>query len=243
MSLVIDESSESGFVFGSVIEFMKCWETGANSRLVFETFNGNAWVNLSCCLGRPHASHVVPARKKSRKREMKDNQRAAAYQQKLRPDEPSVEAFDKSNEESYEEVTKEETSVEGFVDCSLNVKSTDYNCVVPNMKDVNETLKVATSKYLNEKFPDVEIVKMSFDYSVQNAKVDNKSKTRIMDHKVKILFKQKGFEEDLLERDFSDEIKSLMESEETIPIPLENRYLKLDGGKNIKLENVKLVST
>ena len=105
MSLVIDENSESGFVFSSVIEFMKCWETGANSRLVLETFNGNAWVNLSCCLGRPYVSHVVHARKKSRKKEDKDNLRAAAHQQNMKSDEPveEVDKIDDNNDDQNDD--------------------------------------------------------------------------------------------------------------------------------------------
>ena len=83
MALVIDQDSECGFVYGTLIEFIKCWENGANSRLVLETSNGQAWVNLSCCLGRPYQNHVVPARRtNSRRKQEKDNLRAHNYAQK-----------------------------------------------------------------------------------------------------------------------------------------------------------------
>ena len=83
MALVIDQNSESGFVYGTLIEFIKCWENGANSRLVMETCNGEAWVNLSCCLGRPYENHVIPARRtKSRRKHEKDNLRASNYVKK-----------------------------------------------------------------------------------------------------------------------------------------------------------------
>ena len=82
MALVIDQKSESGFVFGSVMEFIKCWEAGSDSRLVLETINGRAWVNFSCCLGRPDANHVVTKRQKSPRKDLKDKMRAAAYHEK-----------------------------------------------------------------------------------------------------------------------------------------------------------------
>ena len=82
MALVIDQNSESGFVFGCVMEFIKCWEAGSDSRLVLETINGRAWVNLSCCLGRPDANHVVTRRTKSPRKGFKDKMRAAAYHEK-----------------------------------------------------------------------------------------------------------------------------------------------------------------
>ena len=82
MALVIDQNSESGFVFGSVMEFIKCWEAGSDSRLVLETINGRAWVNFSCCLGRPDANHVVTKRQKSPRKNLKDKMRAAAHFEK-----------------------------------------------------------------------------------------------------------------------------------------------------------------
>ena len=86
MSVVIDQDSECGFVYGSLIEFIKCWENGANSRLVLETCNGQAWVNLSCSLGRPFENHVVPARRKPRRQHDKNVLRAAEHKQKINSD-------------------------------------------------------------------------------------------------------------------------------------------------------------
>ena len=82
MAVVFDQKSESGFVFGSVLEFIKCWEAGSDSRLILETVNGRAWVNFSCCLGRPHANHVLIKKPKSPRKEFKDNVRAAAHNAK-----------------------------------------------------------------------------------------------------------------------------------------------------------------
>ena len=87
MAVVFDQNSERGFVYGSLLEFMKCWDNGANSRLVLESCNGYAWMNLTCCLGRPHESHV---RKRSRNREDKNNARAAAFQDRMKKNDDSV---------------------------------------------------------------------------------------------------------------------------------------------------------
>ena len=91
MAVVFDQKSESGFVFGSVLEFIKCWEAGADSRLILETCNGKAWVNFSCCLGRPNAHHVLTKKPKSPRREFKDNMRAAAHNAKNEDDVTNVE--------------------------------------------------------------------------------------------------------------------------------------------------------
>ena len=79
MACVIDQNSEGGFVFESVLEFLQCWEFGTDSRLILETCNGRAWMNFSCCMGKPFNA---PKRIKSRAREAKDNLRATMYQAK-----------------------------------------------------------------------------------------------------------------------------------------------------------------
>ena len=73
-SAIIDQNSEGGFVFESVLEFLQCWDLGTDSRLILETHHGRAWINLSCCMGRPYGS---PKKLKSKDREQKDNVGAA----------------------------------------------------------------------------------------------------------------------------------------------------------------------
>ena len=126
MSVIFDQNSERGFVYGSLLEFMKCWENGANSRLVIESCNGYAWLNLTCCLGRPNESHV---KKKSKYREDKDNARAAAHNEKMKG-EKSVQTEiddtvqDVKNDNDAAVVTEEsvdnETTTEEFIDCAIN---------------------------------------------------------------------------------------------------------------------------
>ena len=110
MAVVFDEKSESGFVFGSVLEFIKCWEAGSDSRLVLETINGKAWVNFSCCLGRPYANHVVTKKPKSPRKEFRDNMRAAAYNEKLRKPSSDVQKEDVLDEQSVA-VTAQDSDV------------------------------------------------------------------------------------------------------------------------------------
>ena len=108
MAVVLDQNSESAFVFGSVLEFIKCWEAGSDSRLILETINGKAWVNFSCCLGRPHANHVVTKIQKSPRKEFKDNVRAAAHNAKISDKENDT----KSDDEEITAVTAESETTE-----------------------------------------------------------------------------------------------------------------------------------
>ena len=81
MARVIDASSEAGFVFASLMEFMKAWESGANARLFLESTNGSAFVSFGCFLGQPTERHFKPKqREKSKKKQERDNQRAANFQ-------------------------------------------------------------------------------------------------------------------------------------------------------------------
>ena len=225
MSIVIDENSESGFVFSSVIEFMKCWETGANSRLVLETFNGNAWVNLSCCLGRPWVSHVVPGRKKSKKREEKDNLRAAAYQQKVSTDESSekVEA-DVENKDSVEDTT---TTVAGFADFSVEVTTSEIDATDENVIEVSKAVEFVIRKFMSDNYKDVEVTEIDFKKRccLRPPSMCNTG-TNKADFVYRLFFRQKGDEKELDESDFSKEIASLIRKREGVRIPLEKRFTK-----------------
>ena len=81
MARVIDANSESGFVFASLMEFMKAWESGTNARLFLESINGSAFVSFGCFLGTPTEKHFQPKKKdKSKKKQERDNLRAANFQ-------------------------------------------------------------------------------------------------------------------------------------------------------------------
>ena len=53
-------------MFESVLEFLQCWDAGSDSRLVLETYQGRAWINFSCCMGKPFGN---TKRVKSKSRE------------------------------------------------------------------------------------------------------------------------------------------------------------------------------
>ena len=237
--MVIEESSESGFVFSSVIEFMKCWETGANSRLVLETFNGNAWVNLSCCLGRPYISHVVPARKKSKKREEKDNVRAAAYQQKVSADESSekVEA-DVEIKESEDTIA----TVDGFADCCVEVTTSEFDMTDDNVIEVSKDVELIIRKNMSDKYKDIEIKGVDFKKmcNVKPPSTCNTGECKA-EYVYRLHFKQKGQEKDLEKSDFSKEIATLMGKREELRIPLKAKYLKTKNS-DVKLVKARFIS-
>merc|ERR1711860_274027 len=98
---------ESGLLFATFSEFIRCWGSGRRSRLFMESMNGQAFMNFSTFLGNPgrdyfrqnkmapgesngyprsHQAHIDPKsskqhkRKKSKKKAERDNQRAALFQ-------------------------------------------------------------------------------------------------------------------------------------------------------------------
>ena len=132
MARVLDSNSEGGFVFASMMEFMKAWESGANSRLFLESFNGQAFVSFGCFLGQPSEKHVKPKKKvKSKKKQERDNMRAANFQAAMKSNdevrtkeddndetvEIPDEDFDTTRDEDYEDFTEE------GVLCLLDVSS------------------------------------------------------------------------------------------------------------------------
>ena len=91
--------SEEAFLHATFGEFIKCWGSGAKSRLSIESVNGNAFVNFSAYLGHPGDAHFVSkketkdnvnanpkskSRGKSKRKTERDNQRAARFQKKKR---------------------------------------------------------------------------------------------------------------------------------------------------------------
>ena len=111
MATVLESNSEGGFVFASVMEFIKTWESGASSRLFLESVNGTAFVSFGCFLGKPGDKHVK-MKEKSKKKQERDNSRAAAFQAKQKENEgnPSSDDF------------TEET-----IECDLCVVTDDYS--------------------------------------------------------------------------------------------------------------------
>ena len=83
--------SEAAFVFSSVSEFVKAWDSGTDSKLVLETRNGRVQMTFSCDLGKPSDDHFKPTKRfnknkpktKSKQRRERDNHRAMLHQQRL----------------------------------------------------------------------------------------------------------------------------------------------------------------
>ena len=153
MARVLDSNSEGGFVFASMMEFMKAWEAGANSRLFLESFNGQAFVSFGCFLGQPSEKHVKPKKKeKSKKKQERDNMRAANFQAAMKSNddvktkegdndetvELPDEDFDTTRDEDYEDFSEE------YVSCWLDVSTNKDNMInsKPTSKEdfVNEVL-------------------------------------------------------------------------------------------------------
>ena len=152
MAKVLDSNSESGFVFASMMEFMKAWESGSNSRLFLESFNGSAYVSFGCFLGQPSEKHVKPKKKeKSKRKQERDNMRAASFQAAMKSNDDDVktteddndetvelpdENFDTTRDEDYEDYTEE------VITCLVDVRGhheppskEDFeNEIVPEMK-------------------------------------------------------------------------------------------------------------
>jgi len=57
--------SEESFLFATFSEIVKCWGSGAKSRLFIESVKGNAFVNFSAFLGHPGRAHFVTKKKKA----------------------------------------------------------------------------------------------------------------------------------------------------------------------------------
>ena len=151
MAVVFDQKSESGFVFGSVLEFIKCWEAGSDSRLVLETINGGEWVNFSCCLGRPNASHVVLKRPKSPRKEYKDNLRAAAHNEKVREQSCfEEESGDITSDVSVESIDVQDDAVtaetetvykDGVLECKVDLYAHDFEPNDVTMLDARKVIE------------------------------------------------------------------------------------------------------
>ena len=82
--------SEAAFVFSSVSEFVKAWDSGSDSKLVLETRNGRVQMTFTCDLRKPSDNHFDPTKlnkikpkHKSETRRKRDNRRAMLYQQRL----------------------------------------------------------------------------------------------------------------------------------------------------------------
>ena len=196
---------------------------------MLESCNGYAWLNLTCCLGRPHESHV---RKKSKYREDKDNARAAAFNEKVRKknDEnvddatdakDAVDAKDDQIDAVTEEVKDVDSTYEGFVDCSISVESgamCEYDFYnVEKHEEVNEALNGMVKEFLSKEFPEVEISKIDFSTRYTNEWFYPKHgpvRAVARDHKLRVNYKQKNSSVN-----FSDAMKNAMKAQTLIPVP------------------------
>ena len=175
MAVVFDQKSESGFVFGSVLEFIKCWEAGSDSRLVLETINGRAWVNFSCCLGRPNANHVVTKRPKSPRKEFKDNMRAAGYNVKARNcDMTSTKGpVEVTVPDENADVTDDNNATESVGD------ELDFKDDVNNIEEVTTAFAVSTALEIDNNQKEVvksllseESMKKNIEDNIKDVKID-----------------------------------------------------------------------
>ena len=123
-------------MFASLLEFMKAWESGANSRLLLESFNGQAFVSFGCFLGPSSEKHFKPKKKeKSKKKQERDNMRAASFQAAMRQNDPKTndednddtvelpdDEFDTTRDEDYEDYTLECAPTVPLPERSLRVR-------------------------------------------------------------------------------------------------------------------------
>ena len=221
--MVIDSDSESGFLYGSMLEFIKCWENRATSRIILETCNGQAWVNLSCCLGRPSDNHVIPARRsKTKKKEEKDLVRAAAHQQNV--------TKDASTETS--EMKGKPKKVVGFVDCELEVNCSLVEKSEDNLHIISDTIGQSFRKLFNNDDVEIAQVNSQCDDFREYAHVNKMEYL----NKVRVYFKQNGDNE----RDFEDVFRGLMQNGVMVPVARNKRYPKVGKDCDIKVHSLKV---
>ena len=145
MATVVDSNSEGGFVFASLMEFMKAWESGANSRLFLESVNGSAFVSFGCFLGQPSEKHFKPKKKeKSKKKQERDNMRAAKFQAAMNENDPpkenenddKIEECDTTRDEDFEDFTEEivQSTVEVWSPGAHPTDEMFLNEIVPELK-------------------------------------------------------------------------------------------------------------
>ena len=222
--MVIDSDSESGFLYGSMMEFIKCWENRASSRIVLETCNGQAWVNLSCCLGRPSDNHVIPARRsKTKKKEEKDIARAAVHQQKMT----------REASEANDKLESKDENISGFVDCDLDVKCSLVEKSEDNLKLISESIEESFKKLYNNN--DVEIVK------VVPKKLDKFRDVELVNrmefiNSVRIYFRQIGDNNG----DVGQVLQELMCDGAVVPVAHNWRYPKIGRDGDIKVHSLKI---
>ena len=185
MACVIEQNSEGGFVFESVLEFLQCWELGTDSRMILETYNGRAWMNFSCCMGRPFNA---PKRIKSKARETKDNLRASVYQAKT-PE--KIETSDDEPDCQDDVVYKGDT-----VKCVIGGQTQDNCCMDEKQFDMlREDYEKGLIEYLKENHEDIEVHKVEHTGKSWTRKMDV-GKAVELEFKIKYRQKNNGSNED-----------------------------------------------
>ena len=163
--------SEASFVFSSVCEFVKAWDSGSDSKLILESRNGHVQMSFNCDLGKPNDQHFDPAKlfkktkskqtkpkPKSQKKRERDNLRAKLYQQKLssqtkdsEPESEAAPATSTSAEASTEpgdNTENEETSEDESGDDTISLSTSELDNIIETSDNTNEVAAEAVSDYL-----------------------------------------------------------------------------------------------
>ena len=129
MAQILDSNTEDGFIFASVLEFIKLYREGKNSRLFLESYNGEAFLSFGCFLGG--GSQVKP-KVKTKKKQERDNQRAADFQRRkeessenVTPSTPTSTLEEKSQDEDATNNVSDNSSQTGH---DQNEKNTERYC-------------------------------------------------------------------------------------------------------------------
>ena len=158
---MFDGYSEASFVFSSVCEFVKAWDSGSDSKLVLESRKGHVQMSFTCELGKPNDNHFDPSKlfkktkqskTKSNKKRERDNLRAKLYQQRLSQtkDSGAESAAAPASEDTSAVVTTEPSDNTEDVETS-DVVTVDDNINLPSRaKAVSQELNKITETSENK---------------------------------------------------------------------------------------------
>ena len=164
--------SEASFVFSSVCEFVKAWDSGADSKLILESRNGHVQMSFNCDLGKPNDQHFDPAKlfkktkskptkpkPKSQKKRERDNLCAKLYQQKLSSQNkdsvvvteseaaPATSRSAEATSEPGDNIEDEETSEDESGDDTISLSTSELDNVIETSDNINE-VTTETRDYL-----------------------------------------------------------------------------------------------
>ena len=205
-SAVIDQNSEGGFVFESVLEFLQCWDLGTDSRLILETHHGRAWMNFSCCMGRPYGS---PKRLKSKDREQKDNVRAAFYQARTPEKVQTVDKTVGENVEAFDVDDSKDESVTIVTRTEIDIDK-EYKLSEDQNDSILDVLEQGIEDYVKDNYKHVKIQKVE-PTGVTRAKQHGCK--RMIEYEFNVSFQQQKGSEDfknIVEKLCNDKAKMRM---------------------------------